>query len=147
MAASADIDGQLMVELLTVTATHIDRAWRDGAFKLAEACDTSGGEITGDQLKLILSRGERTLVAMRRYGEFVGWGVVRVDQLPNLRVLMVTDMYAPGAEFEAFFEELKRFADMNGCSRVRCSARPVQARLYQMKCGFKPVYQVLEVAV
>lgn len=136
-----------MVELLTVTATHIDRAWRDGAFKLAEACDTSGGEITGDQLKLILSRGERTLVAMRRYGEFVGWGVVRVDQLPNLRVLMVTDMYAPGAEFEAFFEELKRFADMNGCSRVRCSARPVQARLYQMKCGFKPVYQVLEVAV
>lgn len=134
-----------MVELLTVPATHIDRAWRDGAFKLAEACDTSGGEITGDQLKMILSRGERTLVAMRRDSEFVGWGVVRVDQLPNMRVLFVTDMYAPGAEFETFFEELKRFADLNGCSRVRCAAMPVQARLYQMKCGFKPVYQVLEV--
>lgn len=147
MAAGAGIDGQLMVELLTVPATHIDRAWRDGAHKLSEACDTSGGEITGDQLKMILSRGERTLLAMRRDGAFVGWGVLRLDQLPNARVLMVTDMYAPGAEFGAFFDELKGFAAMNGCSRIRCAAGPARARLYQMKCDFKPVYQVLEVIV
>lgn len=136
-----------MVELLTVPATHIDRAWRDGAFKLAEACDTSGGEITGDQLKMILSRGERTLVAMRRDGEIVGWGAVTIDQRPNLRALYVSVMYAPGAHFEDFYNELRSYAEANGCSKVRCAAGPAQARLYANKCGFKPVYTILETDV
>ncbi len=135
----------MTVELLTVPASHIDRAWKDGAHKLSEACDTSGGEITGDQLKMILSRGERTLLAMRRDGELVGWGAVMVDQRPNLRALHVSVMYAPGAAFQEFFSELQRYAEANGCSKVRCAAGPAQARLYSMQCKFKPVYTVLEV--
>lgn len=136
-----------MIELLQVPATHIDRAWRDGASHLAEACETSNGEITGDQLKLLLSRGERTLVSMRRDGRAVGWGVIRADQLPNLRVLFVTDMWAPGALFAEFFEELKKYADSQGFSEIRCAAQPAQARLYQMKAGFEPVYQILKVTL
>jgi hypothetical protein len=133
--------------LKTVPHTHIDRAWRDGAHKLGEACDTSGGDITVDQLRMILARGERTLLAMTRGDSVDGWGVVQVDQLPNKRVLFVTDMYAPGAVFEEFFAELKKFAEANGCSVIRCAAQPVQARLYQIKVGFRPVRQILEVEV
>ena len=44
-----------MISLSVVAPTHIDKAWKDGASCLAEACETSGGEITGDQLKLIQS--------------------------------------------------------------------------------------------
>lgn len=134
------------MKLLTVPATHIDLAWKDGAACLAEACETSGGEITGDQLKMILSRGERTLIRMDDETGTVGWGVVRIDQLPNVRVLFITDMVAHGASFERFFEEIKAMARGHGCSRVRCAAKPVQERLYRQKCGFKPVYQILEVA-
>lgn len=140
-------DGELMVELLTVPAHMVDRAWRDGAHMLSASVATSGGEITADQLKLILSRGERTLIQMRRDGEVTGWGVICVDQMPNARILYVTSLYAPGAAFHEFFTALKQMAEAHGCSRIRCSAQPVQARLYQMKCGFKPVYQVLEVEV
>lgn len=43
-----------------VPQTHIDIAYQRGATCLHEACDTSGGEITGDQLKMLLSRGERS---------------------------------------------------------------------------------------
>ena len=134
-----------MIELLQVPAGFVDKAWRDGASALSKACDVSGGEITGDQLKLILSRGERQLIAMRRDGETVGWGVIRVDQLPNLRVLYVTDMVAPHAGFPEFFERLKVYAAECGCSEVRCAAKPAQARLYAHKCGFEPVYQVMRV--
>lgn len=144
MGANALSDGELMA-LIPVPQTHIDLAWRDGAHKLAEACDSSGGEITGDQLKLILSRGERTLVQMQADDKTVGWGVVRVDQLPNMRVLFVTDMYAPWGHFETFFDELKGMARALGCSRVRCAAQAAQERLYRMKCGFSPVYTILEV--
>jgi hypothetical protein len=131
------------MQLTPIPASHIDRAWRDGASCLAEACDTSGGEIEGPQLKMILARGERTLIRMDD-GGVVGWGVVRIDQLPNLRVMFVTDMVAPHAHFERFFAALKELAVTQGCSRIRCAAKPAHARLYRAKAGFTPVYEILE---
>ena len=133
------------MNLTPVPATHIDLAWKEGASCLAEACDKSGGEITGDQLKMILSRGERTLIRMDAEDGVRGWGVVRVDQLPNLRVLFVTDLVAHNGGFHEFFEAIKEMARTLGCSRVRCAAGVAQERLYRMKCGFRPVYQILEV--
>lgn len=135
------------MKLEPIGTFFIDKAWKEGADCLEAACDESGGDITGSQLKMILSRGERTLVRMDNNGETVGWGAVRVDQLPNLRALHVTNLVAPHGHFEQFFEEIKGMAASLGCSRVRCSAKPAQARLYRMKCGFLPVYETLEVEV
>lgn len=132
------------MELQPVPASHIDFAWNDGAFNLGLACDVD--EIKGDQLKMMLSRGERQLFRMVD-GDTVGWAVARVDQLPNLRVLFVTDLYAPGGHFEGFWGEVKALAFKLGCSRVRCAAKPPQARLYRMKCNFRPVYEIMEVEV
>lgn len=137
-----------MIELVPVPPSHIDRAWwKDGAHKLAEACATSGGEITGDQLKMMLSRGERVLIGMKRGDSFVGWGVVMTNQLPNMRVLHVCELYAPHAGFPEFFEELKKYADLTGHSRIRMSAGPAQARLYKSRLGAKSVYETLEVVL
>lgn len=134
-----------MSRLIIVPATHIDRAWKEGACRLGEACATSGGEITGDQLKLMLARGERMLVRMDEGDEIVGWAVLGIEQLPNCRALYVYEMWAPGGHFERFFDEARRLAEASGCSRLRCAARPAQARLYRMRCGFSPVYETLEV--
>lgn len=136
-----------MPQLLHVPAHMIDRAWRDGAHKLAAACETSGGEITADQLRLLLSRGERTLLAVMDGSAPVGWLVVRVDQLPNVRALHVCELYAPGATFEECWEQLKTYAGTNGCSEIRCSAKPAQARLYRMRWGFEPIYTTLKVSL
>ena len=133
------------MQLIPVPANFIDLAWAKGASCLHEACDTSGGEITGDQLKMLLSRGERSLLEMTMDGKTVGWGVVRVDQLPNVRVLFITDLVAHNGGFEHFFEAIKQLARDLGCSKVRCAAKEAQARLYRSKCGFKPVYEILEV--
>ena len=134
------------MELRVVPVSHIDQAWKDGASNLAEACDTSNNEITESQLKMILSRGERTLLQLWDERP-VGWGVIKVEQLPNIRVLMVMGLYGPGADFARFFSKLKDIASSLGCSRIRCAAKPAQARLYRMKCDFQPVYEILEVEV
>ena len=131
------------MELRYVPATHIDMAWRDGADKLGEACLAGGDEITGDQLKLILARGERTLVQLWD-GKILGWGHYKIDQLPNIRVLFITGLYAPHGHFEQFWGKMKEVARINGCSRIRCAAKPAQARLYRMKCDLLPVYEILE---
>lgn len=132
------------MNIAIVDPKFIDKAWRDGASCLAEACATVD-EITGDQLKMILSRGERTLVALRDDDKTVGWGAWRIDQLPNIRVLHCTDLVAHNAHFEAFFLALKQAAEMMGCSEIRCSCGPAQARLYRMKLGMEPVYETLRV--
>lgn len=133
-----------MVNLSIVDPKFVDFAWKDGADSLTEACKLVD-EITGDQLKMILSRGERSLVRMDEDSKTVGWGCFRVDQLPNVRVMHVTDLVAPNGHFENFFEQLKLIAMSIGCSRIRCSALESQARLYRQKLGFKPVYTTLEV--
>jgi hypothetical protein len=136
------------MKLIPIPSTHVMQAWNDGAHALSQACETSGGEIEGPQLKLILSRGERTLIRMEcEAGIAVGWGVVRIDQLPNVRVLFITDLVAPGAHFERFFESIKAMAVAHGCTEIRCAAKPAQARLYRMKAGFLPVYEILKVEV
>ena len=134
-----------MMELQQVPSIFIDQAWKDGASCLSEACDVSGGEITGSQLKMILSRSERTLIRMWDGEAVRGWGVIRVDQLPNMRVLFITDLVAHNGGFQQFFEAIKQLARDLGCSKVRCAAGPAQERLYRSLCGFKPVYTILEV--
>ena len=136
------------MKLIVVPPQFVDKAWfKEGASALAEACEASGGEITGDQLKMLLSRNERTLLRMDSEEGIVGWGVVRVDQLPNFRVLHACEMVAHNANFEQFFEELKAVAESLGCSRIRCCAMEAQARLYRQKLGMRSVYETLEVTL
>ena len=135
-----------MMTLSVIPAHFVDKAWEDGASCLGEVCKLVD-EITDSQLKMILSRGERTLIALREDDKTIGWGCWRIEQLPNMRVLFITDLVAHGAHYERFFDELKKAASAMGCSRIRCAAQPVQARLYRMKTGFKPIYEILEVSV
>lgn len=134
-------------QLQIIPAAFVDRAWRDGAHQLSKACDTSGGEITGDQLKLILARGERTLLRIDLDGVAVGWAVTRIDQLPNTRALHISDLYAPGGHWAACFDLLADMARANGCMEMRCCARPAQARLYQRALPWQPLYTTLRVKI
>ena len=143
MAAMPLLDGELM-KLIPIPAHHTDAAWNDGAQTLDESC---AEECTIDQLKMLVARGERQLVRMDSEGKKVGWAVFRVDALPNFRVMHVTNLVAHNAHFEQFFSEVKSLAESLGCSRVRCCAKPAQARLYQMKLGFSPIYTTLEVSI
>lgn len=144
LTTSSDIP--MTFRLSIIEPKFVDFAWKDGASCLAEACALVD-EITGDQLKMVLARGERYLVRMDDETGTVGWGAFRVDQLPNLRVLHATDLVAHNGHFEQFFAQLKAIAASLGCSRIRCSAHDAQARLYRQKLGFKPVYTTLEIEV
>lgn len=130
--------------LVPIPQRHVDFAWKDGADSLKEACES---ECTIDQLKMLIARGERQLVRMDRDGKKVGWGVFRVDRYPNFTALHVTNLVAHNAHFQQFFDALKAIAADLGCSRIRCSAKPAQARLYAAKLKFSPVYTTLELEI
>lgn len=132
------------LRLIPIPSRHVDFAWSDGASKLEEACSE---ECTIDQLKMVISRDERTLVRMDDDTGTVGWAVFKVEQFPNLRAFHVTNLVARRAHFERFFGCVKAMAKDLGCSRIRCSAQPALARLYEAKLGFEPIYTTLEARV
>ena len=134
-------------QLQIVPPAFVGRAWIDGAEQLSKACDTSGGEVTGDQLKLLLSRGERTLIRIDLDGRIAGWAVTRIDQLPNVRALHVCELYAPGGHWRPCCELLADMARANGCTELRCSAKPAQARLYQRHLPWEPIYTTLRMSI
>lgn len=134
-------------QLQIIPAAFVDRAWKEGASQLAMACETSGGEITGDQLKLLLSRGERDLIRIDLDGQAVGWAVTRIDQLPNVRALHICELYAPGGHWLDCSEQLASMARANGCTEMRCSAKPAQVRLYQRHLPWEPIYTTLRMPI
>lgn len=136
-----------MIELVHVPASMVDRAWRDGASSLAKACELSASDITGDQLKLLLARGELTLLAGIKDGTPSAWVVVQVQQQPNVRVLFVWAIYAPGSTTVEAFGLLRDYAAHNGCSAIRGACTPAVQRLWERRFKARPIYTTMEIPV
>lgn len=134
-------------QLQIIPAAFVGRAWKEGAGNLSKACDTSGGEITGDQLKLLLMRGERQLIRIDQDGQPVGWASTRIDTLPNVRALHICALYAPGGHWVPCFELLSDMAKASGCDEMRCSAGAAQQRLYQRDLPWEALYTTLRVTL
>lgn len=134
------------MELFECSPAEIDRAWRDGAHRLSEACKWAAREVTTDQMKMLLSRGERTLIGARDETGIKGWSAVQVQQLPNIRVLHIFAMAGTGICNMATLTLLKNYANSHGCTSLRMACRPAMVRLLA-RLGAKPIYQILDMEV
>ena len=129
------------------TVADIDRAWADGAHQLAEACKWASREVTPDQLKFLLARGERTLLGLRVNGRPVAWAAVQVQQLPNLRILYIYSIFAPGSTGTDAFAKLAEYAKAHGCTTIRGACSEPVGRLWERKFSAKPLYAIYEIEV
>jgi hypothetical protein len=132
------------MELFVCQPQDIDHAWANGASELGEACKWAHGEITPDQLKMLLSRGERTLIGAREDGRIMGWAAVQVQQLPNLRVLYIFALQGKGIVNAQGARLLREYAKFNGCSSIRGAVRASMQRLLR-RVEAKPLYMTCEV--
>lgn len=132
------------MELFQCSPADIDHAWSNGAHKLSEATKWASREITPDQLKMLLARGERILIGARDGTEVKGWAAIQIQQLPNIRVLYVYALYAPGAATIEIFDKLKQYAKANGCTSIRGACGDAVSRLWIRKFSAKKLYQIME---
>jgi hypothetical protein len=133
------------MQVQLVPQTMIDYAWRDGAHQLARACDKSAGDVTPDQLKMLLARGERHLLCFREGadGPPLAWAVITFEQHPNQRALFVYSLFAPGATGDDAIKTLEQFARANGASVLRGACQDASVRLWQRR-GFTKAYTIIE---
>ena len=118
-------------------ATVIDQLLTGDADALTTAMARNGGECTGDQLKMMLMRGELLLI-----GSDDLWAAVQHIQHPNRRVLHV---YAVACARDGRgmndddINELAEYARQTGCTALTCSADKAAERLYA-RYGFVSQY-------
>lgn len=127
--------------IMQYPAHMIDTAWHDGASALAYAAARSNGEWTGDQLKMMLMRGELLLIGS---GDL--WAAVQHVQHPNKRVLHIYAVACTGdgnGINEPDITELAEYAKNTGCTGMTCAADSVAERLYS-RYGFIHQYTIME---
>ena len=118
----------------------IDTAWSDGASALAYAAKRSNGEWTGDQLKMMLLRGEVLLI-----GSSDLWAAVVINTHPNkrsLHIYAVACTQGGNGINAADIAELGEYAKNMGCTSMTCAADMAAERLYA-RYGFEHQYTVM----
>lgn len=135
--------------LFVVAPAQIDMAWRDGAHHLSEAAEKSAGEVTTDQLKLMLARGERRLLGLRDLAHPerppAAWVAVQAMQYPNMRALYVYAIWAPGATCGECMRLLREYALAEGCLKIRGACGDAVMRLWERRFGARKVYSIVEI--
>lgn len=135
------------MKLMHIPPAHVDRAWKDGAHNLSKACEWALREVTPDQLKMMLARGERQLLGLDVDGRFVAWAAVQVQQLPNIRVLYIYSIYAPGSTGPEAFRQLADLARAEGCSSIRGACSEQVLRIWERKFQAKRLYTICEIDI
>lgn len=130
------------MQLFHVSMLHVEQAWRDGAHLLEKACERCD-DMSADQLRERVLRGDYDLIGVGDAGKPVGWAAVGLQK----HWLYVHAVYAPGAAGVAVMEQLKAYAAHNGCRSIRGACCPAVARLLAQRFDAKPVTTIMEIAL
>ena len=128
-----------------VAPNNIYTVWEDIEKYLNDSINISTGDCTLEQLKLLLIRGEQTLlVATDKEGKLTGAMAVEFINYPNNRVMFITTLGGKGIVNEETFSQVETWARMQGATNVCAWAQESQARLYKIKANFNTVRMVVE---
>ena len=128
-----------------VAPNNIYNVWEDVKEYLNASINVSGGDYTIDQLKLILVRGEQTLlVSVNENNKLNGAMTVEFINRPNDRVMFITALGGNGIVNDETFSQVEAWAKMQGATKANAWAQEAQARLYKLKANFNTVRMVVE---
>lgn len=128
-----------------VAPNNIYNVWADVESYLNASINVSGGDFTLDQLKLLLIRGEQTLlVSVNENSKINGAMTVEFINSPNARTMFITALGGYGIVNEETFSQVETWAKMQGATKASAWAQETQARLYKIKANFNTVRMVVE---
>jgi hypothetical protein len=128
-----------------VAPNNIYSVWEDVKSYLEASINVSEGDFTLDQLKLLLGRGEQTLlVSVNEKGVLNGAMTVEFINRPNNRVMFITALGGHGIVNNETFGQVEAWAKSQGATKASAWAQEAQARLYKIKSNFNTVRYVVE---
>jgi hypothetical protein len=128
-----------------VAPNNIYNVWADVESYLNASINVSGGDFTLDQLKLLLVRGEQTLlVSVNKENKINGAMTVEFINNANARTMFITALGGSGIVNDETFSQVETWAKMQGATKASAWAQEAQARLYKLKANFNTIRYVVE---
>ena len=128
-----------------VAPNNVYHVWEDIKEYLNASINVSGGDFTLDQLKLLLVRGEQSLlISVNKNNKINGAMAVEFINSPNARTMFITALGGSGIVNDETFSQVETWAKMQGATKASAWAQEAQARLYKLKANFNTVRMVVE---
>jgi len=128
-----------------VAPNNIYNVWEDVKSYLEASINVSEGDFTLDQLKLLLGRGEQTLlVSVNENNVLNGAMTVEFINRPNARIMFITALGGNEIVNNETFSQVEVWAKSQGATKASAWAQEAQARLYKIKSNFNTVRYVVE---
>ena len=128
-----------------VAPNNIYSVWEDIKEYLNASINVSTHDCTIEQLKMLLIRGEQTLlVSVNDNSKINGAMTVEFINYPNNRVMHITALGGNGIVNDETFSHVESWAKMQGATKASAWAQEAQARLYKIKSNFNTVRYVVE---
>jgi len=128
-----------------VAPNNVYHVWEDIKEYLNASINVSGGDFTLDQLKLLLVRGEQSLlISVNKNNIINGAMTVEFINSPNARTMFITALGGSGIVNDKTFSQVETWAKMQGATKASAWAQEAQARLYKLKANFNTVRYVVE---
>jgi hypothetical protein len=128
-----------------VAPNNIYNVWEDIKEYLNASINVSGGDFTLDQLKLLLVRGEQSLlVSVNENNKINGAMTVEFINNANARTMFITALGGSEIVNNETFSQVETWAKMQGATKASAWAQEAQARLYKLKANFNTVRMVVE---
>ena len=128
-----------------VAPNNIYNVWEDVKSYLEASINVSEGDFTLDQLKLLLGRGEQTLlVSVNENNVLNGAMTVEFINRPNARIMFITALGGNEIVNNETFGQVETWAKLQGATKASAWAQEAQARLYKIKSNFNTVRYVVE---
>jgi hypothetical protein len=128
-----------------VAPNNVYHVWEDIKEYLNASINVSGGDFTLDQLKLLLVRGEQSLlVSVNENNKINGAMTVEFINNANARTMFITALGGSGIVNDETFSQVETWAKMQGATKASAWAQEAQARLYKLKANFNTVRMVVE---
>jgi hypothetical protein len=128
-----------------VAPNNVYHVWEDIKEYLNASINVSGGDFTLDQLKLLLVRGEQSLlVSVDESSKINGAMTVEFINNANARTMFITALGGSGIVNDETFSQVETWAKMQGATKASAWAQEAQARLYKLKANFNTVRYVVE---
>ena len=128
-----------------VAPNNIYNVWEDVKEYLNASINVSTHDCTIEQLKMLLVRGEQTLlVSVNDNSKINGAMTVEFINSPNARTMFITALGGNGIVNDETFSQVESWAKMQGATKASAWAQEAQARLYKIKSNFNTVRYVVE---
>lgn len=134
-----------MSSLSQVHPHFVAQFWPQIGRMLERGLEHSAGEYSADQLKVMLVRGEQTLlIAQDEEGNIKGAATVLFENFPNFRSAFITDIGGRLIASQELFALLVDWCVSQGASKIRGCASDEVTRLWRQKFGFQHRYNLVE---